>query len=74
MNPPNRLQLAENPHFRELVERHLDRLHDEPRYSPEQEAAHVARIGAALKARDAVLVAHYYTDPVLQALAEETGG
>lgn len=27
-----------------------------------------------LKERDAVLVAHYYTDPEVQALAEETGG
>jgi len=31
-------------------------------------------IAAELKARDAVLVAHYYCDPVIQALAEETGG
>ncbi|AEP29370.1 quinolinate synthase NadA [Brumicola nitratireducens] len=27
-----------------------------------------------LKQKNAVLVAHYYTDPVIQALAEETGG
>ena len=27
-----------------------------------------------LKQKDAVLVAHYYTDPVLQSLAEESGG
>ncbi len=32
------------------------------------------RIKALLKAKDAVLVAHYYTDPEIQALAEETGG
>lgn len=32
------------------------------------------RIKALLKERDAVLVAHYYTDETLQALAEETGG
>ncbi len=32
------------------------------------------RIKELLKERDAVLVAHYYTDPELQALAEETGG
>jgi len=31
-------------------------------------------IKALLKANNAVLVAHYYTDPVIQALAEETGG
>ncbi|MDF2177206.1 quinolinate synthase NadA [Aliiglaciecola sp. CAU 1673] len=32
------------------------------------------RIKRLLKERDAVLVAHYYTDPEIQALAEETGG
>lgn len=31
-------------------------------------------IKALLKARNAVMVAHYYTDPEIQALAEETGG
>ena len=31
-------------------------------------------IKALLKARDAVLVAHYYVDPDIQDLAEETGG
>ena len=32
------------------------------------------RIKELLKREDAVLVAHYYTDPLLQELAEETGG
>ncbi|MCL1060142.1 quinolinate synthase NadA [Shewanella gelidimarina] len=32
------------------------------------------RIKHLLKERNAVLVAHYYTDPEIQALAEETGG
>ena len=31
-------------------------------------------IKAQLKAKDAVLIAHYYTDPMIQELAEETGG
>ncbi|ART81692.1 quinolinate synthase [Oceanisphaera profunda] len=31
-------------------------------------------IKGLLTARNAVLVAHYYTDPIIQALAEETGG
>lgn len=39
-----------------------------------ERADYLARIKEALKARDAVLVAHYYTDPLIQALAEETGG
>lgn len=33
-----------------------------------------AEIKGLLAAEDAVIVAHYYTDPELQALAEETGG
>lgn len=33
-----------------------------------------SRIRRMLEARNAVLVAHYYTDPELQSLAEETGG
>ncbi|KAA8999889.1 quinolinate synthase NadA [Affinibrenneria salicis] len=32
------------------------------------------RIKTLLKQQDAVMVAHYYTDPEIQALAEETGG
>lgn len=32
------------------------------------------KIKQLLKAKNAVLVAHYYTDPEIQALAEETGG
>ncbi|WP_042859199.1 quinolinate synthase NadA [Dickeya sp. NCPPB 3274] len=32
------------------------------------------RIKSLLKERNAVLVAHYYTDPEIQSLAEETGG
>lgn len=40
----------------------------------EQKQHHKARIKQLLKEKDAVLVAHYYTDPEIQALAEETGG
>lgn len=40
----------------------------------DDKAAYKARIKALLQAKDAVLVAHYYTDPEIQALAEETGG
>ncbi len=36
--------------------------------------AQIKRIKDLLQARDAVLVAHYYTAPEIQALAEETGG
>ncbi|WP_145543005.1 quinolinate synthase NadA [Yersinia frederiksenii] len=40
----------------------------------DQKAFYRAKIKTLLKQRDAVLVAHYYTDPEIQALAEETGG
>lgn len=40
----------------------------------EREAALKQRVRELLEQENAVLVAHYYTDPVVQALAEETGG
>lgn len=36
--------------------------------------AEIARLRPLLKAQDAVVIAHYYTAPELQALAEATGG
>ncbi|MBY6063565.1 quinolinate synthase NadA [Pseudidiomarina sediminum] len=40
----------------------------------DQKAEYVARIKQLLVEKNAVLVAHYYTDPEIQALAEATGG
>ncbi|MDR9829686.1 quinolinate synthase NadA [Vibrio sp. FNV 38] len=40
----------------------------------EEKAQYVASIKRLLEEKDAVLIAHYYTDPEIQALAEETGG
>lgn len=45
-----------------------------PELTPEERDASIARIKQLLKEQDAVLVAHYYTDAALQALADETGG
>ncbi|AVJ55419.1 quinolinate synthase [Idiomarina sp. OT37-5b] len=42
--------------------------------SDEQKAQYRAKIKELLQQRNAVLVAHYYTDPEIQSLAEETGG
>ena len=42
--------------------------------SPAEIEEQKQRIIALMKAQNAALVAHYYTDPVIQALAEETGG
>lgn len=40
----------------------------------DEKAAYIASIKQLLKEKDAVLIAHYYTYPEIQALAEETGG
>lgn len=42
--------------------------------SPAQQEDYKNKIRRLLKEKNAVLIAHYYTDPVIQALAEETGG
>ncbi|MBQ0799903.1 MAG: quinolinate synthase NadA [Porticoccaceae bacterium] len=69
-----KLQIADGQRFRETVERHLDGLGKEPRDSAAQRAQYYDRIKALLVEKDAVIVAHYYTDPAIQQLAEETGG
>lgn len=56
-----------------LVQAHLAAKQVAPLSEAEQ-IDYKRRFAEALKARDAVLVAHYYTDPLIQALAEETGG
>ncbi|OUR61665.1 quinolinate synthase [Colwellia sp. 39_35_sub15_T18] len=42
--------------------------------SVDEKSQYIAKIKALLIEKNAVLVAHYYTDPEIQALAEETGG
>ena len=46
---------------------------DEP-LSADQQASITQQIKQLLIDKNAVIVAHYYTDPLIQALAEETGG
>ena len=57
----------------EIVREHLATVHSDV-MSEEEVEAYKAEIKQLLIEKDAVLVAHYYTDPVIQALAEETGG
>lgn len=59
---------------RAFVKSHLDKVPSQCPLSQGQTDTLKAEIRALLQARNAVLVAHYYTDPTLQALAEETGG
>jgi len=58
----------------ELVKEHIANLSQTPKFSPGQAEAYKDQIKALLIKHNAVLVAHYYTDPIVQALAEETGG
>lgn len=44
------------------------------RLSADEKQFYRSKIKTLLKERNAVMVAHYYTDPEIQALAEETGG
>jgi len=45
-----------------------------PDYAPGEREELIARIKRLLREKDAVLVAHYYTDSDLQMIADETGG
>jgi len=45
-----------------------------PDYAPGERNALIDEIKALLREKDAVLVAHYYTDEDLQMIADETGG
>lgn len=69
-----KLQIADGQRFRETVERHLDGLGGEPRDTADQQSEYREQIKKLLVEKDAVIVAHYYTDPAIQQLAEETGG
>lgn len=58
----------------DFVRDHLAHENDPPALTPLQKDDFRRRIKEQLRAQDAVLVAHYYTDHDVQALAEETGG
>ncbi len=57
-----------------LVRDHLNRIDDHSPLTSDQQEQIKQRIRALLVEKNAVLVAHYYTDPMIQELAEETGG
>ena len=56
-----------------LVQAHLAAKQPHP-LTPVEERRLCDEIAVELEKQNAVLVAHFYTDPVIQALAEETGG
>jgi quinolinate synthase len=57
---------------------HVDTVYPFPpkpiKLSADEKTQYIAKIKQLLKDKNAVLIAHYYTDPEIQALAEETGG
>ncbi|MEM1114467.1 MAG: quinolinate synthase NadA [Pseudomonadota bacterium] len=59
--------------IREQVQTHLDHAR-QSQLTPMEEHRLKAQIRERLAAENAVLVAHYYTSPAVQSLAEETGG
>lgn len=59
---------------RQVVIDHLAGINPHAQLSEQEKRAYKARIKKLLCEHNAVLVAHYYTDPVIQELAEETGG
>ncbi len=74
MDQQQTLEVTEHPSPKELVEAYLDQVP----VGFEIDAGSVAvlqdKIKALLIEKNAVIIAHYYTDPLIQALAEETGG
>lgn len=58
----------------ELVNTYLDQIPHQDKPDPGALAQQKESIKALLKDNNAALIAHYYTDPEVQALAEETGG
>ena len=69
-----KLQLVENLGQRQVVEDYLSRVQPESEISAARVVELQQRIKQQLIEKNAVLIAHYYTDPLIQALAEETGG
>lgn len=58
----------------DFVRNHLDGSHLQSHLSEAEKTEYRQQIKELLIEQNAVLVAHYYTDPEVQALAEETGG
>ena len=66
--------VADNPDHQKLVEQYLDMVPAETSIDAADADALRNEIKSLLIEKNAVIIAHYYTDPLIQALAEETGG
>ncbi|HEY6528383.1 MAG TPA: quinolinate synthase NadA [Cellvibrionaceae bacterium] len=58
----------------QVVQEHLAKIPLQQKIEPADVEEKIEQIKQLLKAHNAVMVAHYYTDPLVQALAEATGG
>jgi quinolinate synthase len=58
----------------QVVQEHLAKIPLQPKIEPADAEEKLAQIRQLLRKHNAVMVAHYYTDPLVQALAEATGG
>lgn len=58
----------------QVVQYHLDRIPHMSEPDPAQISRQKSAVRQLIKDNNSVLIAHYYTDPEVQALAEETGG
>jgi quinolinate synthase len=70
------MSLAETiPHaLQSKIDAMLDHVEPTPWLSEAEKADYIAKIKAFLAEKNAVMIAHYYVDDELQALAEQTGG
>lgn len=59
---------------KQLVRDYLDKVAMPEALASDQQQQLIERIKASLLRENAVIVAHYYTDPLIQQLAEDTGG
>tara|TARA_B110000196_G_scaffold48882_1_gene39556 strand:+ start:131 stop:1213 length:1083 start_codon:yes stop_codon:yes gene_type:complete len=58
----------------QIIGSHLEFPYVRPKHTAEEVYLYKTKIKKLLKKRNAVIVAHYYTDSLIQSLAEETGG
>ena len=70
----HKVSIAENHKHQQLVEQVLDKVPDANAIDSAYAVQLQEQIKALLIEKNAVIIAHYYTDPLIQALAEETGG
>tara|TARA_B100001063_G_C16753880_1_gene551959 strand:+ start:1064 stop:2146 length:1083 start_codon:yes stop_codon:yes gene_type:complete len=65
-----------NPRLKtdQVVESNIRSIQKHRSYSAREINSYKKKIKQLLKDRNATIVAHYYTDPMIQSLAEETGG